>query len=670
VLSLGIKIGSELFVAATSPQAGQRSKVDAIRRQAVLFWMPGQQPELRPMGSLPQSPTEVEIGGFVDRVGDSVEVVASDGSPHRAEDLVAAAVAFLLRYMAGAFDRAPAIAVSYPSHWEADTLNAFERSVDRMRLSVPSRVPECRAILARARDMRGVPSEGILAVYDLGGNGLSITMAQAGAWEPVGRTLRDTDFGVTQADYSILRHVLNLVEDDTGDLNYEDSAAVRQLGVLRDKCRIAKETLSTETATIIDVELGRFRDGIRLVRSELEEMIREPIQRSADLVRESLAANNVDARSLSGIVLAGGGASIPLVTEFLSSEFGVPVVRDQDPGLTSALGAMIVEPAPAATTARGGVIPPPARAEAAQSTSVPAVATLPADPSDRPNPQRHPHQALPPKVPSPAPVATKPESPGRPATFTNVQFPPPPPPPPARWSQSKDSPSHPEPSRRHMGVAVAVIVAGLLALVGLGAVMFSEPHGENVNTGNTPTTTTVTTVSTSPTTITTTSTTTSTAKSNPCATNPSAAECGSTKTDRCKANPTAPGCPTNPEACKANPTAPGCPTNPEACKANPTGPGCPAKTDACKANPTGPGCPAKTDACKANPTAPGCPTNPEACKANPTDPKCATPQGYSPESPSTAKPAAFRSPAPAHPSAGANPAASKPTPTNNMEVPR
>ena len=392
--SLGIKIGSEIFAATATPHAAGRQKADAIRRQAVLFWRPDQQAELRPVGAVAASPAEAEIAGFVDRVGDPVEVVASDGSAHRAEDLVAAGVAFLSRYMAGAFDDRPAISVSYPSHWEAQVLTAFERSLKGAGLSAARLVPESQAILASARGMRGVPSVGTLVVYDLGANGLSLTLARAGTWEQIGTTLRSSDFGSAQTDYSILRHVLNLSEDEAGELDYDDPAIVRELALLRDKCRVAKEVLSTETATVIDVELGRFRDEIRLVRSELEEMIREPIQRSAELIHEVLRTNNVDVRSLSGIVLAGGGASIPAVTEFLSSEFRVPVVRDDDPGLTSANGAAIapevrpqaIEPTP----------PQPLRAP----TPAPAVPPSPPAPRDTSRervhePASHPSPLLP-----------------------------------------------------------------------------------------------------------------------------------------------------------------------------------------------------------------------------------------------------------------------------------
>ena len=468
--SLGIKIGSEIFAAAASPQAGQRPKLDAIRRQAVLFWLPGQQPELRPLGDVAPTPSQGEITGFVDCVGDPVDVVASDGSAHKAEDLVATAAAYLSRYMSGAFERPPAISISYPSHWDDDVLNAFARSLEHVGLSAARRVSECQAILARARDMRGIPAAGTVVVYDLGGNGLSLTLAAVGTWEPIGRTMRNTDFGGAQIDYSTLRHILDLIEGEISDLNYDDPAVVRDLAVLRDKCRVAKETLSTETATIVEVELGRFRDDIRLVRSELDEMISEPIQHSADLVRELLQANKIEAQSLSGIVLAGGGAAIPLVTEFLSSEFGVPVTRDQDPGLTSALGAVLAASAEPARTSRPPTAPsPPPRIVRPTLTSHdnPLTADRNGRPATMPTPQ-------PPRT-KPAADAAKPpadevKAPADPAKLSadEVDAPstafPPAPPLPGRSTPSRSSGDKPE-SDRKLPVPKIAAAAAILAIL-------------------------------------------------------------------------------------------------------------------------------------------------------------------------------------------------------------
>lgn len=303
--SLSMKVGSEIFAAVTDTSAAQSQPVNAVRRQAVLVWRSGQGPELRAPGCSVCPPT---LRSQVSWTGSMTRSKSSPPMGRRvAGRLGGLAIEYLVRYSSGAVEGRPDIAICHPSHWDSNAVNAFGSALRRAGLGHAKLVPEILAVLARTRQMRGVPSGGPLAVYDLGGNGLSLSLADARTLAPIGPTVRNTDFGVAQADYAILRHVLALVEESAADLDLDDSGVVRQLGDLRDQCRIAKETLSTETATVIDVDLAGFADGIRLVRSELQELIRQPIEHSAELVEELLRVNGIDRRSLSAIVLSGGG---------------------------------------------------------------------------------------------------------------------------------------------------------------------------------------------------------------------------------------------------------------------------------------------------------------------------------------------------------------------------
>lgn len=348
--SLGIKIGTTGFASAAvaaQARAGASGRcaprLETTQHQATLIMTPGTAPTLARVGSSARPvQSGLAITGFVDRVGDPIDLIAADGSAHRPEDLVAGAVHYLTRYSAGAFTGAPAIAATCPSHWKSHDRQALREALDRMDMTGVHLVDEVGSILTRVDATRGLPPDGTVVVYDLGGNGLSISLARG--TERIGTTVRSAEFGGSYIDYAIFRHVLSGLAGELGDIDLGDPALVAPLSELRLRCRQAKETLSAETVAVVEVELGRVRHEVRIVRSELEELIREPIVGSAGLIREALRANDIDVRDVRAVVLAGGAAATPLVAEVLSAEFHVPVIGETDPSLTSAQGAALIAP--------------------------------------------------------------------------------------------------------------------------------------------------------------------------------------------------------------------------------------------------------------------------------------------------------------------------------------
>ncbi|MFX0578257.1 Hsp70 family protein [Nocardia nepalensis] len=386
--SLGIKIGTAGFVtaadtaAATARGSGRYApRPRTTRHQATLIMTQGMAPTLPPLGSgaRPMRPG-LAITGFVDRVGDPIDLIAADGSAHRPENLVARAVQYLTRSSTSAFAGTPAVAAAYPSHWTTQGVRTLRRALDQSGMSNVALVDEVGSILARVESTRGLPPDGAVVVYDLGGNGLSISVARG--TEQIGRTFRSAEFGGKHIDDAILRHVLGGLDGELGDTDLADPALLAPLNELRLRCRRAKEALSTETAAVIEVELGRVRHDVRLVRCELEELIREQVVGSAGLVRETLRANEIDARDVRAVVLAGGAAATPLITEVLSAQFHVPVIGEPEPGLTSANGAALLARASSATTSVS--VPPPAKSVLPPAKSAPTPTTAPQAPEPRP----------------------------------------------------------------------------------------------------------------------------------------------------------------------------------------------------------------------------------------------------------------------------------------------
>src|SRR5690606_37069323 len=105
------------------------------------------------------------------------------------------------------------------------------------------------------------------------------------------------------------------------------------------------------TATTVCVPLDGASARVRLVRDELEELIRVPHEIEAgqqwaadellQLVRDALHRAGLDIGAVDRVLLTGGGAAIPLVTELVSGEFGLPVIVAPEPAHTAAAGAAL-----------------------------------------------------------------------------------------------------------------------------------------------------------------------------------------------------------------------------------------------------------------------------------------------------------------------------------------
>jgi hypothetical protein len=282
----------------------------------------------------------VTITGFVERVGDPIPLVASDGSRHRADTLMADALAA----MVGAGGAASDIAIAHPAHWNIGALAALQVAMESHPTLAPNGVAaplvnDATAALTALATDPGLPSDGVVALLDFGASGTSLTLADVAAgFAVVDETVRLTDFSGEAIDQFLLTYVVNGLTGATG-FDPLSTAAVGALRLLRDECRRAKEALSAESTTEVVVELPGHRSQIQLTRSELEDQIAGPLTLLLSSVQEVLGRNDI---GLAAIATVGGGASIPVITQRLSEEFRVPVVSTPRPELNAAIGAALM----------------------------------------------------------------------------------------------------------------------------------------------------------------------------------------------------------------------------------------------------------------------------------------------------------------------------------------
>ncbi|MEC3920522.1 Hsp70 family protein [Nocardia sp. CDC160] len=276
---------------------------------------------------------------FLSRVGDPVDIRTRDGSAVRAADLVAAAIGRTLDE-AGPAD---AVIACYPAWWSQHTVEVQRAALAEGGLDAVTLVPEPTAAMRWLQEVHESSHDGAMAVYDLGATGLTVSVARTGAMSGLlGEPVRTTAVAGSEFDLLTMRYVLAHAIGDK-DFDPFDPLVEQELAALRVRCKIAKESLSTNTATVVPVRLpGMGQLDVRLVRDDIEELLRGPLLGSTDLVREALRRAGVAVADLDGFLLTGGGASIPLVTELLSTEFGVPVAAAADPAHLSAHGAALL----------------------------------------------------------------------------------------------------------------------------------------------------------------------------------------------------------------------------------------------------------------------------------------------------------------------------------------
>lgn len=335
--ALGLSIGATTLAATTADNALTRKPVLTLYGdRAAEVGVPAENPRLGRPGLV--------IGGFVNRVGDPRGVVASDGSVHRSEALLADA----LRALAYAATRGrplpEKVAVSYPAHWTSAAVDALGTALGEVpewsnRPRPLLLIPDAAAALLAVRTNPGLPAEGTVAVCDFGGTGTNITLMGAGGdFQAVAPTVRFAEFSGDLIDQALLSVVVANMPS-TGSFEASGSAAIGSLSRLRAGCRSAKERLSISTATGVTDGLTGTRDDTRLTRAELDDAIRPALQRCLAVLDDTLARNDI--RDLVAVVSVGGGANLPTVTTALARHFRVPVVTTPRPQLTAAVGAAL-----------------------------------------------------------------------------------------------------------------------------------------------------------------------------------------------------------------------------------------------------------------------------------------------------------------------------------------
>ena len=87
--------------------------------------------------------------------------------------------------------------------------------------------------------------------------------------------------------------------------------------------------------------LPGVQQQVRLVRSEFEAMIEEPIRETVEALERSLEQLGLEPADLTAVLLIGGSSRIPLVAQLISEQLDRPIAVDADPKSSICLGAAV-----------------------------------------------------------------------------------------------------------------------------------------------------------------------------------------------------------------------------------------------------------------------------------------------------------------------------------------
>ncbi|MBL8303073.1 MAG: Fe-S protein assembly chaperone HscA [Ideonella sp.] len=178
-------------------------------------------------------------------------------------------------------------------------------------------------------------SEGIYAIYDLGGGtfDISILRLSRGVFE-VMATGGDSALGGDDFDRAIARW-LCASECDFDRLGPHDQQR------LLVAARAAKHRLSSEPQAAIAVALECASWCATLTREVFAQLTAPLVQRTIAATKRALRDAGVKANEVDGVVLVGGSTRMPVAREAVAAHFGRAPLTDLDPDQVVALGAAI-----------------------------------------------------------------------------------------------------------------------------------------------------------------------------------------------------------------------------------------------------------------------------------------------------------------------------------------
>ncbi len=192
-------------------------------------------------------------------------------------------------------------------------------------------------------------SEGLYAVYDLGGGTFDISLLRLsrGVFEVVATggdaALGGDDFDHALADWAAAQ----------AGMMPRTPQDKRSLLVA---ARAAKEALTTHEQVELQASVGGRDWRVAVSRAQFDALTRGLVDRTLQAVRRALRDARVTREEVQGVVMVGGSTRVPAVREAVGDFFGRPPLTNLNPDQVVALGAAIQANALAGNAADGELL--------------------------------------------------------------------------------------------------------------------------------------------------------------------------------------------------------------------------------------------------------------------------------------------------------------------------
>ncbi len=186
---------------------------------------------------------------------------------------------------------------------------------------------------------------GKILVYDFGGGTFDISVLELGddviEVKGIGG---DTHLGGDDLDQKIIHFIIDEYKKQEGIDLSKDNLALQRLKEVAER---AKHELSTILETEINLPFvtsdanGPKHLLMKISRIQLEELVKDYIQRSIELVDETLKDAKIKAQEIDEVILVGGQTRMPAIQEAVKKYFGKEPHKDINPDEVVAIGAAV-----------------------------------------------------------------------------------------------------------------------------------------------------------------------------------------------------------------------------------------------------------------------------------------------------------------------------------------
>ncbi len=233
--------------------------------------------------------------------------------------------------------------ITCPAYFDDSQRSATKAAGEIAGLEVKRLLPEpTAAALAYGFDKQ---KNARILVYDFGGGTFDISILEVGdnviETKGIGG---DTFLGGDDFDQRIIQFLIDWFKKEEGIDLSQDVLALQRL---KEAAERAKQELSTLYETEINLPFitstpsGPKHLYYKLTRSQLEDLTRDLVERSIELVKQTLKEVDLKPSDIDDIILVGGQTRMPLIQQKVKELFNKEPRKDINPDEVVAVGAAI-----------------------------------------------------------------------------------------------------------------------------------------------------------------------------------------------------------------------------------------------------------------------------------------------------------------------------------------